>query len=46
MTNATYIWLAIFIAATLGIDLYFDLGGALFLFRKFTDMIEWLSFWR
>ena len=46
MTNAISLWLAFFIAAAVGIDLYFDLGGALYLLRKLLDLIEWLSFWR
>lgn len=46
MTNTTSLWLAIFIAAAITVDLYFDLGGAIFLLRKLIDLIEWLSFWR
>jgi Na+/melibiose symporter-like transporter len=46
MTNAISLWLAIFIAAAVGIDIFFDLGGAVFLLRKLLDLIEWLSFWR
>jgi len=46
MTNTISLWLAALIVAAVGVDLYFDLGGVIFLVRKLTDLIEWLSFWR
>lgn len=46
MTNALAIILALLILGGLVLDLTFDWGGSLFLARRFTDLVEWLVFWR
>ncbi|MGH1424075.1 MAG: hypothetical protein ACRBBU_05065 [Pseudooceanicola sp.] len=47
MTNQIAIAFGLFIALLLGIDaLAFDWGNALFLAKKFANLIEWVAFWR
>ena len=47
MTNTLAIYLGLFIVAGLLAD-FFLTGGTnlLFLAKKFTDMTEWIAFWR
>ncbi|WP_306154354.1 hypothetical protein [Roseovarius sp. MMSF_3281] len=47
MTNTTSIGLGLLIMIALGVDAaMFDWSNTLFVARKFTDLIEWMAFWR
>lgn len=46
MTNRLALVLALLVVAGLVIDLYLGLGGALFLARRFVDLLHWVAFWR
>ncbi|WP_400088721.1 hypothetical protein [Yoonia sp. R78084] len=47
MTNTIAVLLGLFLVALLGFDyLQYDGAYALFLSRKFVELIEWLAFWR
>ena len=47
MTNTTSIGLGLLIMIGLVVDAsLFDWSNTLFLARKFTDLVEWLAFWR
>ncbi|KPP84796.1 MAG: hypothetical protein HLUCCA08_12265 [Rhodobacteraceae bacterium HLUCCA08] len=47
MTNRLALWLVLLIAAFFVLDHFvLQLDAALFLGRKFTDLIEYLAFWR
>lgn len=47
MTNSLAIFLGILIVAALLADVFLTGGNnLLFLAKKFTDMTEWMAFWR
>lgn len=47
MTNQIAIAIGLVAAGLLTLDaLVFDWANALFLAKKFADMIEWMAFWR
>ena len=47
MTNIIALVLGLLIVAGIAADyLYFGTEHGLFLAKKFTDLIEWLAFWR
>ncbi|SEM47623.1 hypothetical protein SAMN04488003_101244 [Loktanella fryxellensis] len=47
MSNTVALGLILCIAAFLALDHYvLQLGAPLFLARKFTDLLEWVAFWR
>lgn len=47
MTNPIAVFLGVFVVALFGFDyLQYDWANTLFLFRKFTELIEWMAFWR
>lgn len=47
MTNTIAIWLFLLIAAALFADYWFQgMEGLIFLAGKFSELIEWLAFWR
>ncbi len=47
MTNQIAIFLFLFLLALLGIDLVFNNSAMSLLFaKKFTELIEWVAFWR
>jgi hypothetical protein len=47
MTNTIAVLLGLFLVALLGFDyLQYDGANALFLSRKFVELIEWMAFWR
>ena len=47
MTNQTALVLAVLIVAGIVVDyVYFDLSYALFLSRKFLELMDWVAFWR
>ena len=47
MTNKIAVFLGLFLIALLGFDyLQYDSANALFLSRKFVELIEWMAFWR
>ena len=47
MTNKLALFLGFLIVVGLILDfVYTDGTGTLFLARKFSDLIEWLAFWR
>ena len=47
MTNQIALLLGLLILAGLGADFYlWDGQYTLFLARKFSDLIEWIAFWR
>lgn len=47
MTNRIAVFLGMFLIAAIALDSYFY-GSQHFVFlaKKFTDMIEWMAFWR
>ena len=47
MTNQIAVGLGLLILVALGVDWQlYDWTNSLFLARKFTDLIEWVAFWR
>ncbi|WP_342070737.1 hypothetical protein [Yoonia algicola] len=47
MTNTIAVFLGLFLVALLGFDyLQYESANALFLARKFVELIEWIAFWR
>ncbi|PKQ13155.1 MAG: hypothetical protein CVT70_05370 [Alphaproteobacteria bacterium HGW-Alphaproteobacteria-1] len=47
MTNRIALALGAMIVLAIGYDmLRNDMAGSLFIARKFTDLIDWLAFWR
>ena len=47
MTNRIAIALGLTLALLFGLDMVvFDGSNALFLAKKFADLIEWIAFWR
>ena len=47
MTNRIALWLGVLIVAAFLMDRFaFDGSGALFLARKFVDLLHWVAFWR
>lgn len=47
MTNQTALVLAVLIVAGIVVDyVYFDFSYALFLSRKFLELMDWIAFWR
>ncbi|MFN3294627.1 MAG: hypothetical protein ACK4S2_05625 [Gemmobacter sp.] len=46
MTDRLAIILGLLILGGLVLDLTFGLGIALFLARRFADLVEWAAFWR
>jgi len=47
MTNKIAVCLALLIIAAFVIDYArYDWANTVFLMRKFTDLIEWMAFWR
>jgi hypothetical protein len=47
MTNTIALYLGLFLAAAIGVDLFANDGAALgFVARKFLHLVEWVAFWR
>ena len=46
MTNRIALWLGALIVLAIAADLWFQTGAMLFGLRKFTDLVEYLAFWR
>ncbi len=46
MTNRLAVILAVLIGAGLVLDMAMGWGLALFLARRFADLVEWMAFWR
>jgi hypothetical protein len=47
MTNTLAIWIMIVLAGCIAVDaVLFDWSGAMFLARKFLDVLRWMAFWR
>lgn len=46
MTNRIALWLGALIVVAIATDLWLQTGTMLFLIRKFTDLIEYVAFWR
>lgn len=46
MTNRIALWLGALIVVAIAADLWFQTGALLFLIRKFTDLVEYMAFWR
>jgi hypothetical protein len=47
MTNKIALFLAVVLLAAIGLDLGLNDGrAALFLARRFLDLVEWVAFWR
>ena len=47
MTNTIALYLALLIAAAIGVDLVANDGAAsVFMARKFLGIVDWVAFWR